>query len=322
VGSAEMAPVATPTSYKSKEVDHWSKDEVREFLHDTIPNHPCINLFQYTTGHVLATLSKEDLRRQAKDEEAANVIWAELQMFNKVIQERKTIISANPASYTIFVRTPAEVAMEFDVHPTDTVAILKSRLADMEGTPVENQRLIKNAINMQDHRTLASYNVNHGATILLVPQINSSQRFVAPPAPRGMLMVPGNKGWQPSHAAKPYMPVVCTDIYRPFPMSIEFNGVPDYKTFMLAVQKQCAPKGNPFENVGDNPASGAPILEISPGDNSHEPVQTRIMLDNDTEMLRVDTVGDIVVPNTRYNAVLHLHGEQIQVYLTTGTKIG
>jgi len=103
-----MAPVTAPPSYKSKEVDSWSKDEVREFLQDTMPNHPCINLFQYTTGHVLATLSKDDLRLQCKDEEAANVIWAELQMFNKVIQERKNIINANPASYTIFVRTPAK----------------------------------------------------------------------------------------------------------------------------------------------------------------------------------------------------------------------
>jgi len=317
-----MAPVAAPPSYKSKEVDGWSKDEVREFLQDTIPNHPCINLFQYTTGHVLATLSKDDLRLQAKDEEAANVIWAEVQMFNKVIQEKKTIITANPSTYTIFVRTPAEVAMEFEVHPTDTVAMLKTRLADLEGTPVENQRLCLNGIHMQDHRTLASYHVNHGACILLVPHLSSSQRFVPPPAPRGMLMVPGNKAWQPSHAAKPYMPVVCSDIYRPFPISIEFSGVPDYKTFMLAAQKQVK-SSSPFEDIGgESIGSGAPILEITPGDNSHEPVQTRITLDNDTEMLRVDTVGDVVVPNTRYKAVLHLEGEQKHVYLTTGNKIG
>lgn len=317
-----MAPVDASSSYKSREVSHWSKEEVREFLQDSIPDHPCINLFQYTTGSVLATLGKEDLRRQAKDEEAANIIWAELQIFNKSIQERKNIMAANPSTYTIFVRTPAEVAMEFEIHSTDTVMMLKSRLADLEGTPVENQRLCLNGINMQDHRTLASYHVNHGACILLVPRHASSQRFVPPPAPRGMLMVPGNKAWQPSHAAKPYMPVVASDIYRPFPMSIEFSGVPDYKTFMLAAQKQCAIKGNPFEDVGGETGPGAPILEISPGDNSHEPVQTRIMLDNDTEMLRVDTVGDIVVPNTRYKAVLHLEGEQKHVYLTTGNKIG
>lgn len=306
--------------YKSKEVDQWSKAEVREFLQGAVPNHPCINLFQYTTGSVLATLSKDDLRRQSKDEEAANVIWAELQMFNRAIKERKDIITANPATYTIFIRTPAEVAMEFEVHPTDTVSTIKSRLADLEGTPVENQRLIINGIHMADHRTLASYHVNHGSCILLVPHLSASQRFVPPPAPRGMLMVPGNKSWQPSHAAKPYMPVVCSDIYRPFPMSIEFSGVPDYKTFMLQAQKQSAGKTSVLAE--NNHKSGAPILEIHPADNAHESVQTRVHLDNDTEMLRLDTVGDIVMPNTRYKAVLHLEGEQKHVFLATGNRIG
>merc|ERR1719240_2470669 len=180
--------------------------------------------------------------------------------------------------------------------------MLKTRLSDLEGTPVENQRLIINGIHMADHRTLASYHVNHGACILLVPRHASSQRFVPPPAPRGMLMVPGNKAWQPSHAAKPYMPVVCSDIYRPFPMSMEFSGVPDYKTFMLAAQKQSARK---VSVLGEsNAATGALIMEIHPTDNHHEPVQTRVHLDNDTEMLRVDTVGDIVMPDTRYQAVI------------------
>lgn len=306
-------------SYKVKEVDAWSKAEVRNFLNDILPNHPCINLFQYTSGHVLATLEKDDVRRQAKDEEAANVIWAELSKFVKGVRDRGLTTAGVPASgaYTLFVRTPAEVAMEFEVSPTDTVAVLKSRLSDLEGTPVENQRLVWNGINMADHRTLASYSINNGACVLLVPHLTASQRFVPPPAPRGMLMVPGNKSWQPTHQAKPYMPVVCSDVYRPFPMSVEFGSVPDYQTFIAAAQKQVVDA--PSE-VHPNP-KGAPILEIHPIDTCHGPVQTRVFLDNDMEMLRLDTVGDIAVPNTRYSATMHVAGSQKQVTLTTGNRI-
>lgn len=301
------------SNYKVKDVDAWTKDEVRAFLSDVLPKHPCINNFQYTSGHVLVTLEKEDIRRQAKDEEAANVIWAELQKFQKGTRDRGLTTAGVPASgaYTIFVRTPAEVAMEFEVSPSDTVAVLKTRLSDLEGTPVENQRLVWNGINMADHRTLASYNICNGACVLLVPHLSASQRFVPPPAPRGMLMVPGNKSWQPSHAAKPYMPVTCSDVHRPFAISIEFESVPDYRSFMTT--QQCHQQGD---------SSNAPILEIHPKDSSREPVQTRVYLDSETEMLRLDTMGDIAEPNARYRGMMHVGGEQKQVTLTTGNRIG
>merc|ERR1712046_2671 len=121
------------------------------------------------------------------------------------------------------------------------------------------------------------------------------------------------------------MPLVACDIYRNFPLSLEFSGVPDYKEFMCEAQRVYAKQSSPFEDVGDDSGPRAHILEISPGDNNHEPVQTRILLDSEKEMLRVDSVGDIVAADTRYKAVLHLEGEQKHVYLVTGlpgNKIG
>jgi len=313
-----MAAVAQFTSvdnYKVKDVDGWSKGEVREFLSDILPNHPCINLFQYTSGHVLATLQKEDIRRQAKDEEAANIIWAELSKFQKGSKARGLTTAGVPAegAYTIFVRTPAEVAMEFEVSPSDTVAVLKTRLSDLEGTPMENQRLVWNGINMADDRTLASYNIQNGACVLLVPHLSASQRFVPPPAPRGMLMVPGNKSWQPSHAARPYMPVVASDTYRPFPMSLEFESVPDYKSFMSSAQKT---------GMDQTAAPGAPVLEIQGAAADKKPVQTKVFVDPDTEMLKLDTVGDAVAPNTQYSATMQFGSEKKKVTLTTGNRVG
>lgn len=309
--AAAVAQFTSVDNYKVKDVDGWSKGEVREFLADILPNHPCINLFQYTSGHVLATLQKEDIRRQAKDEEAANIIWAELCKFQKGTKARGLTTAGIPAdgAYTIFVRTPAEVAMEFEVSPSDTVAVLKTRLSDLEGTPMENQRLVWNGINMQDTRTLASYNIQNGACVLLVPHLSASQRFVSPPAPRGMLMVPGNKSWQPSHSARPYMPVVASDSARPFPMSLEFECVPDYKSFMASAQK------------GMDQTAGAPVLEIEKAGAGQTPVQTKVLFDSDTEMLKLDNAG-AVAPNTSYSATMTFGSEKKKVTLTTGNRVG
>jgi len=316
-----MADAVSLDSYKVKDVGQWSTRNVKEFIEDVLPGHPCVSCFRYTTGFVLSTLNKEDIRRQSKDEEAANIIWAELQRFRNGMAEKEAIEGSCPSFYTIFVRTPSEVAMEFDVAPTESIMALKIRLADVEGTPVENQRLVWNGINVDNSRTLASYNINHGAVVLLVPHLAATQRFVPPPAPRGLLMIPGNRAWQPAHSARPYIPVVCSDIYRPFPMSLEFSCIPDYKAFVMAAQKQVAkPDASLASSGGMLP--GPVVLEVLPIDNGHEPVQTRVYLDNETEMLRVDTLGDMVSPNTRYNAVLHMETEQKRVFLTTGNRIG
>lgn len=318
-----MATAVSLDSFKVKDVAHWSTPNVAEFLQEVLPGHPCHSSFRYTTGFVMASLTKDDLRRQAKDEEAANIIWAELLRFRREMQEKKDIAEVAPACYTVFVRTPSEVALEFEVSPTETIYALKIRLADVEGTPVESQRLVWNGMNTQNGKTLASYNINHGAVLLLVPHLTATQRFVPPPAPRGLLMIPGSRAWQPTHSARPYMPVVCSDIYRPFPMSLEFQSVPDYKAFVMTAQKQVGkPNASLIDAGEDTMLPGPVVLEILPVDAGHSPVQTRVYLDNDVEMIRVDTVGDIVVPNTRYNAVLHLESEQKRVFLTTGNRIG
>merc|ERR1712159_687591 len=63
---------------QSERCNRMSPADVREFLLTVLPGHPCADFFTYTSGYVLCSLDKEDLRRQARDDEAANVIWAEL----------------------------------------------------------------------------------------------------------------------------------------------------------------------------------------------------------------------------------------------------
>ena len=49
-----------------------------------------------------------------------------------------------------------------------TIDDVKSVLEDLEGTPVNRQRLIFNGIQLEDGRTLEDYNVRNGSTLHLV----------------------------------------------------------------------------------------------------------------------------------------------------------
>jgi len=302
-------------AWRQKDAAEWSNSEVRSFLDDSLPGHACVAAFAHTSGRVLCSLSKDDLRRQVKDEEAANVLWAELQRLRAAHGHREDVAAHGAEPYTIYVRTPTDFSVELDVLPTDTVAQVKARLAAVEGTPAEQQRLTRNGGPMLDARTLASYSVSHGTVLLLVPRLSLSggQRFAPPPAMRSGRTAPAAASGLP----RPRVPVVCTDIARPFPMSIEFEGIPDYQAFMLALQRH-AGRGDPNALASAEADAGAAFLEILPADASHPPVQTRIAFDSEVETLHIDTVGDILMECTRYRVMLHLKEEQKFATLVTG----
>merc|ERR1719261_2240345 len=90
--------------------------------------------------------------------------------------EKQEIEETSPQTCTLFVRTPADVAVELDVYPSETVWSVKCRLADVEGTPADQQRLIWNGFNMDDSKTLASLHVQNGAVVLLVPRMTNQIR--------------------------------------------------------------------------------------------------------------------------------------------------
>lgn len=300
-----MAPVASGDPHS------WSCDEVRLFLQSVLPAHAAAARFSHTTGRILCSLEKEDLRRQAKDEEAANVIWFELLRAREEFEAKQDIAAHGAETFTLFVRTPAEIALEFEVVPMDAVLEVKARIASLEGTPVEAQRLMWNGVPMTDTRTLASYNVSHGSTLLLVPRLGpGGARYSAAPATK-RAPPPAAGGLRPS------VPIVCGDIHRPFPMRIEFQGIGEYQSFMLALQRQVGRR----DMTGSRPAEEtAPYLEILPLDDIHAPVQTRVLFDAEAEMLVIDSLGDIMMPNARYKVLLHLRSEQKIACLVTGPR--
>jgi len=318
VAEATAASIAGAT-WLSKDVSAWDNPEVRAFVDSVLPGHPCASTFRHTSGRVLGTFSKDDLRKQVKDEEAANVIWAELSLHREHRDERDTIRQkGGDIPFTLFVRTPADVSVELEVRATDTIAQLKERIAATEGTEVERQRLTRNGQVLLDTRMLASYNMCQGTMLLLVPRLSiGGQRYAAQPQARqaGAGALPGPP--KASGIPRPRVPVACTDFARPFPMHLEFTNIPEYQGFMLALQKEA---GRRNSSEATETREDAPFLEVLAADNMRDAVQTRISFDTEAEVLLIDTVGDMLMERTRYPVLLHLRAEQKRSVLVTGVR--
>eukprot|EP00439_Symbiodinium_sp_Y106_P077121 s397_g16.t1 len=257
-------------NWQGKDVECWSSPEVQAFLAAVLPGHAATAAFGHCSGKVLATLSKEDLRRQAKDEEAANVIFAELTRLKQVQDHVSQINASGAQPFQLHIRTPADVVLQLEVHPTDTISRVKARLASLEGTPVERQRLVLQGSPLLDNRSLASCGVGESTVLLLVPRLNQSgARGFAPAA-----TVPAPPKPLASGTPRPRVPLVCTDITRPFPMSLEFISIAEYQSFMLSIQRQVGRRSLTSTLSAVVEADEAsPFLEILSNDNMRPPAR-------------------------------------------------
>lgn len=324
-GRAASAGEESQEAWRRKAITDWSNEEVRAFLQAVLPGHDRTELLQHWTGRVLASASKDDLRKQAKDDEVANIIWAELRHLEAFLRERDEINSRSFGPFTVFIRSPTDVALELEVQSVDTVAEVKVQLAKIEGTPPEMQRLMWNGVPMLDTRTLSSYNVGPQSVILLVPRLSGGALGTSTMrSPVVKPVVPNATPVPISGIPRPQVPVLCADMARPFPMSIEFTGIKEYQGFMQAVMRGGAKRTTSLQHQSGEPRfqddSDALFLEVLPADSMRSPVQTRIQYDSEIEALRIDTLGDILMQRTRYRVLLHLQDERKRADLVTGSQ--
>jgi ubiquitin C len=77
----------------------------------------------------------------------------------------------------IFVKTLTGRTVSLSCDPDDTVAIAKERFQDAEGTPPEAQRLIFNGKQLEDGRTLLSYDIQKESTLHLVLRLRGGMQI-------------------------------------------------------------------------------------------------------------------------------------------------
>jgi hypothetical protein len=61
-----------------------------------------------------------------------------------------------------------EILFTVEVEPSDTMADVKQRIQDIKGIPIDHQRLIVGGKQLEDSRTVESYNIQKHAVIALV----------------------------------------------------------------------------------------------------------------------------------------------------------
>mmetsp|Transcript_43411 Transcript_43411/g.100047 ORF Transcript_43411/g.100047 Transcript_43411/m.100047 type:complete len:146 (+) Transcript_43411:58-495(+) len=108
--------------------------------------------------------------------------------------------------FMVYVKLTTGMSRRYQARYSDTVADLKAQVQEVEKVGEQDQRLLYNAVIMEDSRSLDSYKMPNGAVVSLVPRLRAAEKagtMKAASARRGLLMVPGHpETWRPQASSR------------------------------------------------------------------------------------------------------------------------
>lgn len=92
-------------------------------------------------------------------------------------------------SIQIFVKTLTGKTLPFDIEPAERIDSIKAKIAELEGIPVDQQRLVYSGKQLEDDKTLSDYNIQKDATLHLVLRLRGGGDEQPPASEPGQMQI-------------------------------------------------------------------------------------------------------------------------------------